>query len=94
MPKIDKHSQYLLRTFSKSVSSDVQVATYKTVKPSIAFYAKRKIRKIELLEELQEELNKENKFAFITKKKLIEGIMLDNALKLKEDDRYVIYKNY
>lgn len=94
MPKIDKHSQFLLRTFAKSIPPNVEIATYQIIKPSLTFYAKRQTKKIDSLDELQEKLNEEKKFAFVTKKKLLEGISLDNAYLWNSDSRYVFYTNY
>lgn len=94
LPKVDKHSQLLLRTFALTVPKDVEIATYEIVKPSLTFYTKRQIKKIDTSESLQEALNQENKFAFVTKKKLMEGITLKNAYLWGSDDRYVFYTNY
>lgn len=94
MPTVDKHSQYLLRKFAKSLPRSVEIAAYQTVKPSITFYAKRQIQNIESLDKLQEKLNQENKFAFVAKKKMLVGNILDNAYLWGGDNRYVFYTNY
>lgn len=94
LPRIDRHSQYLLRSFAKSVPKNVEVATYLVVKPSLTFYAKRHISKIDSIYLLQEKLNYKKKFAFVTKKKFLKGVMLDNAYMWGEDSSYVIFTNY
>ena len=73
---------------------DVQIATYQIIKPSLTFYAKRQINKIDSLDELQQRLDGEKKFAFATKKKLLEGVVLNNALFWGTDSRYIFYTNY
>ncbi len=94
LPKIDKHSQYLLRTFAKDMPRDVEISTYQIVKPSLTFYAKRKIGKIDNFKKLQERINSEKKFAFVTKKTFLEGKTLINVSKWGSDNRYVFYTNY
>ena len=94
LPKIDKHSQYLLRTFAKSIPPEIEIATYEIVKPSLIFYSKRHVNKIDSLEKLQKRLNQKDKFAFVTKKKLLESIMLSNSYLWGQDDRYIFFTNY
>ena len=94
LPKIDKHSQLLLRTFAKSTPQDVRIITYQIIKPSLIFYSKRKITKVDTIGELQKELLSQNKIAFVTKKKLLEGINLQHVYKWGEDSRYIFYTNY
>lgn len=94
LPKVDKHSQLALRTFARSIPSDVQIATYQIVKPSLTFYSGRQIKKISSLEKLQEVLNKEDKIAIVTKKKLLRGVDLENMHFLGADSRYVFFTNY
>ncbi|MBI2996409.1 MAG: glycosyltransferase family 39 protein [Candidatus Melainabacteria bacterium] len=94
LPKTDKHSQLLLRSFAKSIPKDVEIATYEIVKPSLIFYAGRHINKFNSIEKIQEKLNEENKFAFVAKKKLLEGVTLNNSYLWGSDSRYVFYTNY
>lgn len=94
LPKIDSHSQLMIRTFAKSIPENVELSTYKITKTSLTFYAKRQINKIDTLRKLQKKLDQKQKFAFVTKKKLLNGIMLDNSYKWGEDARYVFYTNY
>lgn len=94
LPKIDLHSQFKLRTFSKSLPKDVIVAIYRTRKPSVNFYARRKIKQINSINNLQESLNQELRFAFVAKKKDLQGVTLKNAYKWGEDNRFVFYTNY
>ena len=94
LPKIDRHSQFRLRTFAQYVPKDVELATYQIVKPSITFYARRKIEKIDSIEKIQEKLDQENKFAFVTKKKLLNGIELKNSYVWGKDSRYIFITNY
>lgn len=94
LPKIDKHAQYLLRTFAKSIPFDCEIATYQIIKPSLTFYAKRQIKKINSIEDLQRRLDEEKRFAFVTKKKLLDGIKLENAYPWGADSRYIFFTNY
>jgi 4-amino-4-deoxy-L-arabinose transferase-like glycosyltransferase len=94
LPKIDRYSQFRLRTFAQHVPKDVEVATYQIVKPSITFYARRKIEKIDSIKKIQENLDQENKFAFVTKKKLLKDIQLSNSYIWGKDSRYVFITNY
>lgn len=94
LPKVDKHAQLALRNFAKSMPNNIEIATYQIVKPSLTFYAKRHVKKISSLERLQERLNSERKIAFVTKKQLLRGIMLDNFYFLGSDSRYVFFTNY
>lgn len=94
LPKVDRDSQYLLRSFAKSLPKEVEVATYLIVKPSLTFYGKKQIHKIDSLDLLQEKLNQKSKFAFVTKKRYLSGIMLHNAYLWRQDRRYLILTNY
>ncbi len=94
LPKVDKHSQYLLRTFAKTIPQDVEISTYQIVKPSLTFYAKKEIGKINNFQELQERINTEKRFAFVTKKSFLENKILNNAYEWGHDSRYVFYTNY
>lgn len=94
LPKIDNHSQKMLRTFAKSIPKDVEIATYEIIKPSLTFYSGRHVRKLDNLKQLQEKLKQENKFAFVTKKKLLQGINLENSYLWGKDERYVFCTNY
>ena len=94
LPKVDRHSQLLLRTFALTMPKDVEIATYEIIKPSLTFYAKRQIKKISSFKTLQDKLTCENKFAFVTKKKLLSRLKLTNAYKWGEDGKYVFYTNY
>lgn len=94
MPKIDKHSQLLLRQFASSFSNDVEIATYEIVKPSLTFYGRRQISKYDSLDLLQERLHHENKFAFVTKKTLLSNVQLNNTYLWGSDSRYVFYTNF
>ena len=94
LPKIDKHSQYMLRTFAKSIPKDVEIATYQIIKPSLTFYARRKIEKFDSIKEIQEKLIQEKKFAFTTKKKLLDNIELKNSYVWGKDSRYIFITNY
>lgn len=94
LPKIDKHSQKLLRTFAQSTPSDVEIATYQIVKPSLTFYSKRQIQKIDSIAKLQKKLEESNKFAFVTKKNFLENAQLKNSYLWGKDSRYVFYTNY
>ena len=94
LPKVDKHSQLMLRTFAKTMPSDVEIATYKIQKPSLTFYSKRPVNKFNSIRKLQKRLHKDDKFAFVTKKKLLDGGLLDDAYKWGEDSRYVFFTNY
>ncbi len=94
LPKIDMHSQYMLRAFAKSLSRNVQLSTYQIIKPSLTFYGRRKIKKYDSIEKVQEKLNQEKKFAFVTKRKLLEGIQLSNSYIWGKDSRYVFITNY
>ena len=94
LPKIDKYSQYLLRSFSQSIPKNVELATFQIMKPSIVFYSARRVNKINNIDKLQEKLDSDSKFVFITKKKLLEGVELDNAYLLGDDTRYVVYGNF
>ena len=94
LPKVDKCSQYLLRTFAKSIPKDVEIGTYQIIKPSLTFYAKRQVKKIDTLTELQNRLSQKEKFAFVTKKNLLNEIFLENSYKWSSDDRYVFFTNY
>ena len=84
----------MLRTFAKSIPEDFEIATYQIVKPSLTFYSKRHIKKINSLGKLQEKLSENNKFAFVTKKKLIQGIRFNNSYLWGKDSRYVFFTNY
>ena len=94
LPNIDRHSQAMLRNFAKRMPKDVTVATYKVIKPSLVFYSKRKVIQYDLIEDIQVHLDGAEKFAFLAKKKLLKGIKLENAYKLRENNRYVFYGNY
>ncbi len=94
MPKIDKHAQSKLRIFARSIPPDVEISTYQIIKPSLTFYSKRKIEKYDSLTKIQEKLDQPAKFAFVTKKKLLENASLNNVYLWGKDDRYVFYKNY
>ncbi len=94
MPKIDKHSQYQLRIFAKSLPHNVQLATYQIIKPSLTFYRRRKIKKYDSIEKIQDKLNQKKKFAFVTKKKLLDGIELTNSYIWSKDSRYIFITNY
>ena len=94
LPKIDRYSQYKLRTFAKSVPEDVEVSTYQIIKPSLTFYARRKIKKFDSIEKIQEKLNQEKKFAFVTKKKLLEDVQLENFYIWGKDNRYIFITNF
>lgn len=94
LPKIDRHSQYLLRKFAKTIPNNVEIATYQIIKPSLVFYSKRQINKIDSFHELQEKLSQKNDFAFVAKKKTLEGVSLDNTYLWGADWRYVFYTNY
>ncbi len=94
LPKTDKYSQYRLRTFAKSIPEDVEIATYQIIKPSLVFYAGRKIEKFDSIEKIQEKLNQGNKFAFVTKKKLLNNISLENSYIWGKDSRYIFITNY
>lgn len=94
MPKIDKHSQYALRHFAKSFPKSVEIAEYQIVKPSLIFYSKRQVKRFESLKKLQERINTNKKFAFVTKKALIKNVSLENVYKFNEDSRFVFYTNY
>ncbi|OGI20134.1 MAG: hypothetical protein A3B68_00895 [Candidatus Melainabacteria bacterium RIFCSPHIGHO2_02_FULL_34_12] len=94
MPKVDRHSQFMLRKFAKSFPSYVEIATYQIVKPSLTFYSKRQIIKYDSLTALQNRLNSPLKVAFVTKKKLLEEVSLNNSYLWGSDNRYVFYTNY
>lgn len=94
LPKIDNHSQYMLRKFAKSMPRDVKVATYQIIKPSLTFYGKRKIKKYDSIDEIQEKLNAKEKFAFVTKKSLLNNLELTNSYVWGEDNRYIFITNY
>ena len=94
LPKVDKHSQLFLRRFALTVPRDVDVGTYKTIKPSLTFYARRQIENIDSLDKLQEKLNQKEKFAFVTKRKFLEGVTLDNSYIWNSDSRYIFCTNY
>ncbi len=94
LPKIDKHSQYMLRKFAKSTPGEVMVATYQIIKPSLTFYGKRKIKKYDSIEDIQEKLNAKEKFAFVTKKSLLSNLELTNSYVWGEDNRYIFITNY
>lgn len=94
LPKIDKHSQYMLRTFAEDCPRNVQLATYQIIKPSLTFYGKRKIKKYDSIEKIQEQLNQEEKFAFVTKKKLLDNVSLEYSYVWGKDSRYVFITNY
>ncbi len=94
LPKIDTHSQFMLRTFAKNLPEDFEVATYQIIKPSLTFYSRRHVQKIDSLGRVQEKLNEKNKFALITKKNLIEGVQFSNSYLWGKDSRYVFLTNY
>lgn len=94
LPKIDMYSQYKLRTFAKSLPRNVQLATYQIIKPSITFYGRRKIKKYDSIEKIQNRLNQKRKFAFVTKKKLLNNIELTNSHIKGKDSRYVFIANF
>ncbi|MBI3590381.1 MAG: glycosyltransferase family 39 protein [Candidatus Melainabacteria bacterium] len=94
LPKIDRHSQLLLRKFALTVPRDVEVGMYKIIKPSLTFYARRQIKNIDSLDELQEKLNQKEKFAFVTKRKFLEGVTLENSYVWQADSRYIFCTNY
>lgn len=94
LPKVDSHSQLLLREFSRLVPIYTEVATYKIIKPSIIFYSRRQVQKFDSLEKLQKRIYENKQFAFVTKKKFLEGIKLNNVYLVGEDHRYAIYTNY
>lgn len=100
LPRIDRVSQYLLRTFATHLPKNVELSTYQIIRPSLTFYGKRQISKIDSIEKIQEKLLGRNKFAFVAKKSTLKENMLDfdvanaNAYLLGNDNRYVIYGNY
>ena len=94
LPKIDRHSQLMLRTFAQSVPKDSELATYQIVKPSLTFYGRRKIEKFDSIEKIQEKLIQETKFAFVTKKNLLNDIQLSNSHIWGEDSRYIFITNF
>lgn len=94
LPKVDKHSQYTLRHFAKSFPKNVEIAEYQIVKPSLIFYSKRKVKRYESLKKLQERINTNRRFAFVTKKALIQNVSLENVYKFDEDSRFIFYTNY
>ncbi len=94
LPKIDSHSQYKLRTFAKSVPKDVEILTYQIIKPSLTFYSKRKVTKIDSLKRLQKKLNEDRKVVVVTKKKLLNGVVLDNYYEQGSDYRYIFFANF
>lgn len=94
LPKVDKYSQTKLRTFAKSIPKNVEIATYKIMKPSLVFYSARKIKKFENLEKLQVRLNMQERFALVTQKKFLGNTMLENAYLWDSDSRYLFYTNY
>lgn len=94
MPKIDRHSQMKLRKFALSIPHNVEIGTYQIIKPSLTFYSKRQVKKIDSLSKLQDRINQEEKFAFVAKKKMLQGVMLDGIHLWGKDSRYVFYKNY
>ena len=94
LPKIDECSQQMLRTFAKSILKDVELSTYQIVKPSLTFYSERKIEKFDSIEEIQEKLSQESKFAFVTKRTLLDGVELKNSYVWDKDSRYVFVTNY
>ncbi len=94
LPKFDAHSSASLREFSRSIPKDAEIGTYEIIKPSITFYARRKVKKFNSLRKLQNKLNGKSKFAFATKKCLIEGITFENAYKYDSHERFVYYSNF
>ena len=94
LPKIDRHSQHMLRAFAKTLPRNVQLSTYQIIKPSLTFYSGRKIKKYDSIEKIQEKLNRKKKFAFVTKKKLLEDVQLSNSYVWGKDSRYVFITNY
>jgi len=94
LPKIDKHAQYTLRKFSKSIPIDVEIATYKTIKPSTTFYAKRRVSEIPKYKKLEKKIAQSSQFAFVAKKNDLKNKPLSNVYKWGEDYRYVFYTNY
>ena len=94
MPKIDRYSQANLRIFAKTLPRNVQLATYQIIKPSLTFYGKRKIKKYDSIEKIQDKLNQKKRFAFVTKKKLLDGVELKNSYVWDKDSRYIFVTNY
>jgi 4-amino-4-deoxy-L-arabinose transferase-like glycosyltransferase len=94
LPKIDRHAQFKLRKFATSFSTDVKIGTYKIIKPSLTFYSRRKIKKIDSSEKLQKIIDGDKKFAFVTKKKLLKEMNVVNVYKWGEDSRYVFFTNF
>ena len=94
LPKIDNHAQFKLRKFATSFSEDVKIGTYQIVKPSLTFYSKRQIKKINSPEKLQRMIDSDKKFAFVTKKKLLKDINIENVYKWGEDSRHVFFTNF
>lgn len=94
LPKVDKYSQKTLRRFAISMPRDVEVATYQIIKPSLTFYSRRQIEKIDSLSKIQEKLNQPSRFAFVTKKKILNGYVPENSYSWGRDSRYVFFTNY
>ena len=93
LPKIDRYSQAMLRTFAKKTPKNVTIATYKIIKPSLIFYSKRKVIQYDSLEDIQEHLNGSEKFAFVAKRKLLEGVELNNSYVWGKNNRYIFITN-
>jgi hypothetical protein len=94
LPKVDSYSGQLFKSFAKNIGKDVEIATYKIIKPSITFYSKRKVRKINSLNTLQNKLNQDEKFAFVAKKKDLKNNLLENLYLWGDDSKFIIYTNF
>lgn len=94
LPEVARHSQGLIKTFAQTISEDVEVGTYIIMKPSIIFYLAKKVKRYGNLDSLQQRINQKEKFAFVTQRKFLGDIKLENAYLWGSDSRYVIYTNY
>lgn len=94
IPKIDSFSQSLSRNFAKSFGNDVAITSYSATKPTLTFYAKRKVKKINKFDKIQELFTSNEKIAFCAKKKKLNGIEIAPEFIYGESGGYIYFTNY
>lgn len=93
-PKIDLHTQSMIREFATTLPRETIILQHHAVKPSLAFYARRKVKKMRKEKHVQRLLDSENKVAFVARKSRLKNLNLENSYKWGENSHLVFYTNF